>query len=124
VLHPGDSFSELIRLVRENDKQIFALVDKTVAAFGKLDAAFNNAGIQNVLADAADQTMEDFERVIGVNLRDVWSCMKYELRQMRKQSNGTIVNCSSIGGILGGPQRGTYPAKRFEHPEEIASSVL
>ena len=91
-----------------NDSQVKAMIDKTVDTFGKLDAAFNNAGIQNVLADAADQTAEDFDRVMGVNLRGVWSCMKYELQQMRKQGSGAIVNCSSIGGILGGPQRGTY----------------
>lgn len=95
-----------------DDAQVKAMVDKTVATFGKLDAAFNNAGIQNVLADAADQTIEDFDRVIGVNLRGVWSCMKYELQQMRKQGSGAIVNCSSIGGILGGPQRGTYHAAK------------
>ncbi|MVT09045.1 SDR family NAD(P)-dependent oxidoreductase [Chitinophaga tropicalis] len=91
-----------------DDVQVQAMINKTVETFGKLDAAFNNAGIQNVLADAADQTREDFDRVMGVNLRGVWSCMKYELQQMRKQGNGAIVNCSSIGGILGGPQRGTY----------------
>lgn len=95
-----------------DEEQVKAMVDKTVEIFGKLDAAFNNAGIQNVLADAADQTMEDFDRVMGVNLRGVWSCMKYELQQMRKQGNGAIVNCSSIGGILGGPQRGTYHAAK------------
>lgn len=88
------------------------MIKKTVETFGKLDAAFNNAGIQNVLADAADQTREDFDRVIGVNLRGEWSCMKYELQQMRKQASGAIVNCSSIGGILGGPQRGTYHAAK------------
>jgi len=91
-----------------DEAQVKAMVTKTVETFGKLDAAFNNAGIQNVLADAADQTIEDFDRVMGVNLRGVWSCMKYELQQMRRQGNGAIVNCSSIGGILGGPQRGTY----------------
>ncbi|HEY8937241.1 MAG TPA: glucose 1-dehydrogenase [Cyclobacteriaceae bacterium] len=91
-----------------DDAQVKAMVNKTVEAFGKLDAAFNNAGIQNVLAGAADQTIEDFDRVMGVNLRGVWSCMKYELQQMRKQGSGAIVNCSSIGGILGGVQRGTY----------------
>jgi NAD(P)-dependent dehydrogenase (short-subunit alcohol dehydrogenase family) len=95
-----------------DEAQVKAMVDKTVETFGKLDAAFNNAGIQNVLADAADQTRKDFDRVTGVNLRGVWSCMKYELQQMRKQGNGTIVNCSSIGGILGGPQRGTYHAAK------------
>lgn len=91
-----------------DDAQVKAMVDKTVEKFGKLDVAFNNAGIQNVLADAADQTIEDFDKVMGVNLRGVWCCMKYELQQMRKQGNGAIVNCSSIGGILGGPKRGTY----------------
>lgn len=92
--------------------QVKAMVDKTVDRFGRLDFAFNNAGIQNVLADAADQTTEDFDRVIGVNLRGEWSCMKHELQQMRKQGSGAIVNCSSIGGILGGAQRGTYHAAK------------
>lgn len=95
-----------------DEAQVQAMVEKTVEVFGKLDAAFNNAGIQNVLADAADQTSEDFDRVMGVNLRGVWSCMKYELQQMRQQGSGAIVNCSSIGGILGGPQRGTYHAAK------------
>ncbi|WP_394678699.1 SDR family NAD(P)-dependent oxidoreductase [uncultured Sphingobacterium sp.] len=95
-----------------DDAQVKAMVDKTVETFGRLDAAYNNAGIQNVLADAADQTIEDFDRVIGINLRGEWSCMKYELQQMRKQGSGAIVNCSSIGGILGGAQRGTYHAAK------------
>jgi NAD(P)-dependent dehydrogenase (short-subunit alcohol dehydrogenase family) len=91
-----------------DDKQVEEMVRKTVTTFGRLDAAYNNAGVQNELADAADQTGEDFDRVMGVNLRGVWSCMKYELRQMRKQGSGAIVNCSSIGGILGGAGRGIY----------------
>jgi len=95
-----------------NDTQVEAMVNKTVEAFGRLDYAFNNAGVQNQLADAADQTREDYDRVTGINLRGVWSCMKYELRQMRKQGSGAIVNCSSIGGILGGAQRGVYHAAK------------
>ncbi len=95
-----------------DDAQVKEMIDKTVATYGKLDAAYNNAAIQNVLADAADQTREDFDRVTGVNLRGVWSCMKYELQQMKKQGHGAIVNCSSIGGILGGAQRGTYHAAK------------
>ncbi|MGN6437962.1 MAG: SDR family NAD(P)-dependent oxidoreductase [Agriterribacter sp.] len=95
-----------------NEEQVKAMIDKTVSTFGRLDAAFNNAGVQNVLADAADQSTEDFDRVTGINLRGVWSCMKYELQQMRKHGNGAIVNCSSIGGILGGAQRGTYHAAK------------
>jgi NAD(P)-dependent dehydrogenase (short-subunit alcohol dehydrogenase family) len=95
-----------------NDKQVEEMVRKTVVTFGRLDAAYNNAGVQNILAEAADQTREDFDRVVSINLRGVWSCMKYELQQMRKQGSGAIVNCSSIGGILGGAQRGTYHAAK------------
>src|SRR6201996_1520508 len=71
-----------------DDAQVEAMVAKTVATFGRLDAAYNNAGIQNVLEEAADQTREDFDRVTGINLRGVWSCMKFELQQMRKQGSG------------------------------------
>jgi len=95
-----------------DDTQVEAMVNKTVEAFGRLDAAFNNAGIQNKLAGAAEQTREDFDKVTGVNLGGIWSSMKYELQQMKKQGSGAIVNCSSIGGILGGNQRGTYHAAK------------
>lgn len=91
-----------------DDKQVEEMVAKTVSTFGRLDAAYNNAGIQNELAKAEDQTRDDFDRVTGVNYKGVWSCMKYELKQMSRQGTGAIVNCSSIGGILGGAQRGTY----------------
>ena len=95
-----------------DDKQVEAMIQQVVSTFGSLDAAYNNAGIQNELKGAAEQTREDFDRVTGVNLRGVWSCMKYELQQMQKQGSGAIVNCSSIGGILGGPERGTYHAAK------------
>jgi NAD(P)-dependent dehydrogenase (short-subunit alcohol dehydrogenase family) len=95
-----------------DDAQVEAMVDKTVATFGRLDAAYNNAGVQNALADTADATREDYDRVMAINLRGVWSCMKFELRQMRKQGSGAIVNCSSLGGLLGGAQRGSYHAAK------------
>jgi NAD(P)-dependent dehydrogenase (short-subunit alcohol dehydrogenase family) len=85
-----------------DDVQVEAMVKKTVSTFGRLDAAYNNAGVQNVLAETADTTPEDYDRVMGINLRGVWSCMKFELQQMRKQGSGTIVNCSSLGGLVGG----------------------
>ena len=56
-----------------DDAQVKAMIDQTVASFGRLDAAYNNAGVQNLLADAADQTREDFDRVMAINLRGVWS---------------------------------------------------
>jgi len=85
---------------------------QTVAAFGRLDAAYNNAGVQNVLAETADTTREDYDRVMGINLRGEWSCMKFELQQMRKQGSGAIVNCSSLGGLVGGAERGIYHAAK------------
>jgi NAD(P)-dependent dehydrogenase (short-subunit alcohol dehydrogenase family) len=91
-----------------DDRQVEEMVNKTVAAFGRLDAAYNNAGVQNELKGAAEQSRNDFDRVTGINFRGIWSCMKYELQHMGKQGSGAIVNCSSIGGILGGAQRGTY----------------
>lgn len=91
-----------------DDKAVEEMVNKTIAAFGRLDYAYNNAGVQNVLAGAADQTLEDFERVNDINYKGIWSCMKYELQHMRGQGSGAIVNCSSIGGIRAGAQRGVY----------------
>jgi NAD(P)-dependent dehydrogenase (short-subunit alcohol dehydrogenase family) len=95
-----------------NDAQVEEMVNKTVAAFGQLDAAYNNAGVQNVLAETADSPPEDYDRIMSINLRGVWSSMKFELQQMRRQSSGAIVNCSSIGGLVGGAQRGTYHAAK------------
>ncbi|MFF7710999.1 glucose 1-dehydrogenase [Pseudomonas sp. NPDC007930] len=93
-------------------EQVHATVKETVAAFGRLDAAFNNAGIQNLLAETADASAEDYDRVMAVNLRGVWNCMKFELQHMRGQGSGTIVNCSSLGGLVGGAQRGNYHAAK------------
>src|SRR3984893_9464225 len=101
-----------IRCDVADDVQVEAMVQQTVATFGKLDAAYNNAGIQNVLADTADSPRDDYDRVMAINLRGVWSCMKFELQQMRNQGSGAIVNCSSLGGLIGGARRGTYHAAK------------
>jgi NAD(P)-dependent dehydrogenase (short-subunit alcohol dehydrogenase family) len=95
-----------------DDGQVEAMVAQTVATFGHLDAAYNNAGVQNVLAETADSIREDYDRVMAINLGGIWSCMKFELQQMRKQGSGTIVNCSSLGGLVGGAERGTYHAAK------------
>jgi NAD(P)-dependent dehydrogenase (short-subunit alcohol dehydrogenase family) len=95
-----------------DDAQVEAMVQQTVATFGRLDAAYNNAGIQNVLAETADSPRDDYDRVTAINLRGVWSCMKFELRQMREQGSGAIVNCSSLGGLIGGARRATYHAAK------------
>jgi NAD(P)-dependent dehydrogenase (short-subunit alcohol dehydrogenase family) len=95
-----------------DDAQVEALVRETVGQFGRLDVAYNNAGVQNLLAETADTTRADFDRVMGINLRGVWSCMKFELREMRRQGSGAIVNCSSLGGLVGGAERGIYHAAK------------
>jgi NAD(P)-dependent dehydrogenase (short-subunit alcohol dehydrogenase family) len=101
-----------IRCDVADDAQVEAMVAQTVATFGKLDLAYNNAGVQNVLAETADSTRDDYDRVMSINLGGVWSCMKFELQQMRKQGSGAIVNCSSLGGLVGGPERGVYHAAK------------
>src|SRR4051794_7254692 len=71
-----------IRCDVSDDSQVAAMVDRTVAEFGRLDAAFNNAGVMARIAPTAESTREEWDRVIGINLRGVWSCMRHELRQM------------------------------------------
>jgi NAD(P)-dependent dehydrogenase (short-subunit alcohol dehydrogenase family) len=93
-----------------DEAQVKAMIEQTVSTFGRLDAAFNNAGVQSPVAEVADASGEDFDRVNAINLRGVWSCMKYELLQMREQGSGAIVNCSSLGGLVGLAGRATYHA--------------
>jgi NAD(P)-dependent dehydrogenase (short-subunit alcohol dehydrogenase family) len=88
------------------------MVKATVDTFGRLDMAFNNAGIQVPPSDAADEPAEVFDRVNAINLRGVWACMKHELVQMRAQGSGAIVNCSSLGGLVGLPGRAAYHASK------------
>jgi len=81
--------------------EVKAAVEKVVGTFGRLDCGFNNAGIDSAMAKTADCTEEDWDRVIAVNLKGVWLCMKYEIPQMLKQGSGAIVNTASIGGMRG-----------------------
>lgn len=101
-----------VRCDVSDDSQVAAMVDRTVAEFGRLDAAFNNAGVMARIAPTADSTREDWERVIGINLRGVWSSMKHELRQMERQGSGAIVNNASVGALTGNPGIGSYIASK------------
>jgi NAD(P)-dependent dehydrogenase (short-subunit alcohol dehydrogenase family) len=101
-----------VRCDVSDDAQVGAMVDRTVHEFGRLDAAFNNAGVMARIAPTADSTREDWDRVIGVNLRGVWSCMKHELRQMERQGGGAIVNNASVGALTGNPGIGSYIASK------------
>ena len=84
------------------EDDVTALVAAAVDTFGRLDAAFNNAGIQAPFTGSADEQADDFDRLTAINYRGVWASMKHELRQMRTQGSGAIVNCSSIGGCAAG----------------------
>jgi len=95
-----------------DEAEVARMVERTVAAYGRLDAAYNNAGVQSPAVEMADASGKEYDRVEAINLRGVWNCMKYELRQMRQQGHGAIVNCSSIGGLIGLPGRAMYHATK------------
>ena len=101
-----------IRCDVSDDAQVAAMVERTVSELGRLDAAFNNAGVMAQIAPTSASTREDWDRVIGINLRGVWSCMKYELRHMERQGSGAIVNNASVGALTGNPGIGSYIASK------------
>lgn len=112
---------ETVRMVKEADgeatfiktdvaraTEVETLVKKTIETYGRLDCAFNNAGIDGKQAPTADCTEENWDRVMSVNLKGVWLCMKYEIPQMLKQGGGSIVNMASIAAQVGMPD--SHPA--------------
>ena len=89
-----------------------ALVAQTVTAFGRLDCAVNNAGVETRNAKLADHDDADFDRAVAVNLKGAYLCMKHELRQMLAQGGGTIVNVASVAGLGGAPTLAGYSASK------------
>lgn len=87
-----------------------AMINWIVAAYGRLDATLNNAGIQTPQRPMAEITDDEFDRTIAVDLKGVWNCMRYEILQMQKQGGGAIVNTSSQGGVTGFPGQAAYIA--------------
>ncbi len=95
------------------EHEVAHMVTACVRTFGRLDCAYNNAGIHVPVVETADALGEDFDRAIAVNLRGIWNCMKYELQQMRTQEEGgCIVNCSSQSGLVGTANLGAYTASK------------
>jgi NAD(P)-dependent dehydrogenase (short-subunit alcohol dehydrogenase family) len=105
---------EAISLAGDVSDETFAkaAIEKTVAAFGRLDMAYNNAGILGPMCPMSEETGEGYDQVQAVNLKGVWTFMKHELLQMQKQGSGAIVNCSSLGGLVGLPGRAAYHASK------------
>jgi NAD(P)-dependent dehydrogenase (short-subunit alcohol dehydrogenase family) len=93
--------------------EVEALVGRAVEAYGRLDYAFNNAGIEGRMAtNTADYSEEDWDRVIAINLKGVWLCMKHEIAQMLSQGAGSIVNNSSVEGLVGLQGTSAYAASK------------
>jgi len=94
--------------------QVEALIKKAVETYGRLDCAFNNAGVEaaQALALLVDSPEEEFDRLISINLKGVWLCMKYEIPEMLKQGGGAIVNTSSVAGLVGFQLSAPYVASK------------
>lgn len=101
-----------VRTDVSNESDVKHLIERTVETFGRLDYAFNNAGIEGVQAKTAELSIEDWNRVIGINLTGVWLCMRYQIPQMLKQGGGVILNNASILGHVGFANASAYVASK------------
>lgn len=95
-----------------NADDVKAMVQQTVVSFGRLDFAFNNAGIEGAMGPTAECTDENWAKTISVNLTGIWQCMKYEIPEMQKVGGGSIVNCASVAGLVGFPGLPAYVASK------------
>ncbi|MFY0640024.1 MAG: SDR family oxidoreductase [Bermanella sp.] len=95
-----------------NDQQVMSLVDATLEAYGKLDIAFNNAGIEIEQSKLADGEESVFDKIMDVNVKGVWRCMKYQIPAMLKNGSGSIVNTASVAGLGAAPKMAIYSASK------------
>ncbi|ABA25197.1 NAD-dependent epimerase/dehydratase (plasmid) [Trichormus variabilis ATCC 29413] len=120
-----DEGEETVRLIQEAGGEAFfvqsdvtkeadvkAMVDKAVGVFGRLDIAFNNAGMVGENPSLIEQTEAEYDRIMNVNVKGVWLSMKYEIAQMLKQGSGAIVNTSSGAGVVALPGVPLYTASK------------
>lgn len=93
-------------------EDVKAMIEKTIATFGRLDYAFNNAGIEGNNGTTQECPEENWDKTIAVNLKGIWLCMKHEIPEMLKQGKGVIINCASIAGLVGFPGLPAYVASK------------
>src|ERR671915_1894975 len=93
-------------------EDVKAALYRTIETFGRLDAAFNNAGVENEVKAMADVTEEEWDRIVAINLRGVFLCMKYEVPLMLERGGGAIVNTSSGAGVKGFEGQAAYVAAK------------
>jgi NAD(P)-dependent dehydrogenase (short-subunit alcohol dehydrogenase family) len=93
-------------------EDVQAMVEKTVETFGRLDYAFNNAGVEQEIKPITEQTEEEFDFVTNINVKGVWLSMKHEIPEMLKNGGGAIVNMSSVGGLIAAPGMDIYVASK------------
>lgn len=104
--------ASFLRTDVSSEEDVQALVEHAVSTYGKLDVAFNNAGVEGLIAPLAGQTDENYNYVMNINVKGVWLSMKYQIPQMLKTGGGAIVNNSSVAGLIGFPGAGIYCASK------------
>ena len=112
LIHETDAECLYVHSDASNEEEIKALVQKTIETYGRLDCAFNNAGINSPIKPLHEQSIEDFDNLMAINLRGLFLCMKYEIEHLLSQGFGVIVNNSSIGGLVGFPGNSPYIASK------------
>ena len=95
-----------------SEASVQAMVEKTITKYGRLDYAFNNAGVEGLSASTHECTADNWSKTIDINLKGVWLCMKYEIPHLLKQGKGAIVNNASIAGLVGFPNIPAYVASK------------
>lgn len=104
--------AQFMRVDVTDAQAVAQMIQATVATYGRLDYAVNNAGIDGLRARTADYPEDEWQRVLSINVTGVWLCMKYELQQMQAQGSGVIVNTASVAGLVGFPGHSAYAASK------------
>lgn len=112
LIEKADGEALFIKTDVSRSSDIEAMIEKTMNQYGRLDYATNNAGVNGPITSLTDCSEEDWDTVMGINLKGVWLCMKYEIPQMIKSGGGSIVNTASMAGLVGFPYQTSYVSSK------------